>query len=302
MLRTMAFIGLTFVGILISFALFAKGCELSGFLDFVGWTFQGAVIGGLCLVVVGLLSTLYLARDMATWALKGMMAADWDEDLPQKPGLTGQWMISVLPDILKDCDWRWTKPRLCIFPSKELNVVALSVGRNRSLLLVSSALLERATEDQAKAALMHSVLRLKSGQMTGLVLMYGMMIAMTLFPARMMALILGTALRSAEEETPSDEVETLILFLHEVCFVILGSLCMRYFARRANLLADKQTCTTSHGRGLLQLLEMDAASRSEANREKFTAPFCLFEKVGRFFKLWSYSEASSDRLARLKVA
>jgi Zn-dependent protease with chaperone function len=298
----MAYIGLTFVGIVISFALFAKGCELLGFLDFVGWTFQGAVIGGLCLVVVGLVSTIYLARDVATWALKGVMPEEWDEDLSRKPGLTGQWMISVLPDILNSCDWRWAVPRLGIFPSKELNAVALSVGRGRSLILVSSAMLERATEDQAKAALTHSVLRLKSGQMTGLVIMYGMMIAMTLFPARMMALILGTALRSAEEETPSDEVETLILFLHEVCFVILGSLCMRYFARRANMLADKQTCATIHGKGLMQLLEMDVATRSEANRERFTAPFCLFEKVGRFFKLWSYAESGSDRLARFKVA
>lgn len=301
MLRTMAFIGLTFVSIMTSIGLFAQSCERSGLLNYIGWTFQGTVIGGLFLVILGLLSTLYLARDLATWALNGVAAAEWDADLRQKPGLTGKWMNSVLPDILKGCDWRWATPRLCVYPSKELNAVALSVGRGRSLILASSALLERATEDQAKAALTHSVLRLKSGQMTGLVIMYGMMIAMTLFPARMMALILGTALRSAEEETPSDTVETLILFLHEVCFVFLGSVCMKYFARRAIMLADKQTYRTKYGKEWLQLLEMDAATRIEANREKFTAPFCLFEKVGRFFKAWSYGEASSDRLARLKV-
>jgi Zn-dependent protease with chaperone function len=298
----MTFIGLTLVGIMASFGLFAKGCEWSGLLDLVGWTFQGVIVGGLCLVVVGLLSTLFLARDVATWALKGVTAAAWDQDLPQKRGLTGQWLVSVLPYILNSCNWCWAEPRLCIFPSKELNAVALSVGRGRSLILVSSALLERATEDQVKAALKHSVLRLKSGQMTGLVIMYGMMIAMTLFPARMMALILGTSLRSAEEETPSDEVETLMLFVHEVCLVVLGSLCMRYFARRATRHADKQICATEYAKEWLQLLEMDAVTRCASNREKFTAPFCLFEKVRRFLTLWSYTEASSDRLVHLKVA
>jgi hypothetical protein len=121
---------------------------------------------------------------------------------------------------------------------------------------------------------------------------------MTLFPARMMALILGTSLRSAEEETPSDEVETLMLILHEVCLVALGSLSMRYFARSALVRADKQMAATSFRAPWTQLLELDEATRKEGHRERFTAPFCAFDKVSRALSLTSYVDASSVRISR----
>jgi Zn-dependent protease with chaperone function len=296
MLRTVAFIVLTFLGTMVSFALFARVCEMTGFLDLVGWTYLGLVRGGLWLVVIGLLSTLYLARDVATWALKGSALADWDGS--ERESHRAQQVASYLPDILQSCGWRWAQPRVCIFPSNEINAISLSVGRGRSLILLSSALFHRATDEQIKAALMHSVLRLKSGHMTGLVIMYGMMIAMTLFPARMMALILGTSLRSAEEETPSDEVETLMLILHEVCLVALGSLSMRYFARSALVRADKQMAPTSFRAPWTQLLELDEATRKEGHRERFTAPFCAFDKVSRALSLTSYVDASAVRISR----
>jgi hypothetical protein len=130
--------------------------------------------------------------------------------------------------------------------------------------------------------------------------MYGLMIAMTLFPARMMALILGTSLRSAEEETPSDEVETLILFLHEVCLVALGSLCMRYFVRDTLASIDMQMVRPSDIQPWIQLLDKDAQRRMVTHRERFTAPFCMFDKTGRVFAFWSYVSASGTRSERLK--
>jgi hypothetical protein len=116
----------------------------------------------------------------------------------------------------------------------------------------------------------------------------------------MIALILGTSLRSAEEETPSDEVETLILFLHEICLVVLGSLFMRYFVRDTLASIDRQVVRTGVSHPWIQLLDKDAQRRMVTLRERFTAPFCLFDKTGRVFAFWSYVSASGTRSESLK--
>lgn len=295
MIKTVTFVGLTFVGAVVSFGLFAKLCEVTGFLDLVGWTYQGTVKGALCLIGVGLISTLYLARDVATWSLKGLSPSEWPEDGDEVMRRRVIDLPRQVEEVLAASKWRWREPRIRVFPSNELNAIGLSVGRNRSLILLSTAIIEDASEEELKAALRHSILRLKSGKMTGILVMYGLMIAMTLFPARMMALILGTALRSADEETPSDEVETLILVLHEVCLVALGSLSMRYFVRDTLAFVDKQLEASHEMQAWIDLLKKDTKRRKVAHRERFTAPFVAFDKTRRVFPFWSYVNAAEKR-------
>lgn len=291
---------LTFCGVLTSLAVAAKISEMTGFLDLVGFTLDGVLQGGACLAVAGIFSTLYLARDIAVWSLAALSLEEWAQEHPQVDfdGIKAVWA-----DALVKCQWRWSTPRLYIYPAKELNAVAISVGRGRSLVLLSSGLLEQGRNEGVEAALIYSLMRLKSGEMTGLIVMFGMMIPMTLFPARMMALLLGTSLRSAEEETPSDIVETSMVIMLEAFFVLCGSLMTSQFTRSGADKTDRQLLGSSVQADFERLLELDAAQRTERHRERFTAPFCMFDKGGTYGLTWLHSLRSSKvRRKRLTSA
>ena len=122
---------------------------------------------------------------------------------------------------------------------------------------------------------------------------------MTLFPARMMALLLGTSLRSSEEETPSDAVETFMVILFEAFFVLFGALAMRQFSRLSAVRIDSELMHSPLHDAYVKLLESETSSRKERHRERFTAPFCAFDRVPKAFTIFRYVPSSQSRLHNL---
>ncbi len=293
LMRSSIWVALTFVGVLVSLVLVAKGCEVLGLLDLTGFTFDGILWGGILLALVGVVATAFLARDIAIWALQSISVEQW---LAEQEGAVQGSLPFILDKVLEKAGWHWKKPLFYIYPGSEINTIGLSVGRRRSIVLLSSGLVERGDQEQIEAALTFTVKRLISGDLTALLVMFGMIVPMTLFPARMMALLLGTSLRSSEEETPSDAVETFMVILLEAFFVLFGALAMRQFSRSSAGRIDSEMMLSPLNNAYVKLLESEILTRRDRHRERFTAPFCAFDRVPTPFTLFRYVRSSQSRL------
>lgn len=305
--RSSLFAFFALAGIGLNLWIFARFLEATGALEIMGFTVPGVVIGGLILALVGLASSLFLVKDVAIWALGAAPLDEWyaDEETVaaiQQSGSLGESDVSQVVDgVLQSCQWRWSAPQIFVYPQDEVNVVAVGVRRSNAVILISKGILTAHSQASLEPALRFAVHRLSRGDMGFLAAMYGMIIPFTLFPARMMALLLGTSLRTSDEDTPSDTVERMMYGSLEFVLVFCGSLVAKFYARSSEVATDQLLAASDPSRiDLLRALQDDSRDRVTRHREPFTAPFTFTDRVIPWRAAFGYHRPSVTRLRSLE--
>lgn len=263
-MRSFLVLCLGILGIATSFALFDLLLREYGISQILQIRPYAVLIGGVIVALCGAASTWYLGKDIAGWSVNV-------QALPT----SAQARIDVAT-IVANLSPRFglsSMPELGVFPGTDIN--AFIVGRNQKVvtLAVTDGLLEHATPEQAEVVLAYCMAKLTNGYTLTQLLLQGMVAAFTLFPARVFALILGTSLRTADEDTPTDGVEHLVIAGLEFALIPLTALLNRWFSRSAQAQTDRyvasilgreciastlSSCTKEHGR--------------QTNREAFMMP------------------------------
>ncbi|MCC6127924.1 MAG: protease HtpX, partial [Chlamydiae bacterium] len=130
------------------------------------------------------------------------------------------------------------RPEVGIFRSSEVNAFATGPTKSRSLVAVSTGLLNRMGSSEIKAVLGHEITHIANGDMVTMTLLQGVVNAFVMFLARVLAYAASGLGRNRESGSGSIMSYVLFTYLFEILFMILGSLVIAAYSRFREFRAD----------------------------------------------------------------
>lgn len=127
-----------------------------------------------------------------------------------------------------------TMPEVGIYDSPEINAFATGPTKNRSLVAVSTGLLNRMDRDQVEGVIGHEVAHIANGDMVTMTLVQGIINAFVMFLARVIAFAVSQ--NAKEESRPM--IRFAVTMVLEIVLSILGAIVVAFFSRMREFRAD----------------------------------------------------------------
>lgn len=125
-------------------------------------------------------------------------------------------------------------PEVGVYDSPEVNAFATGPSKRRSLVAVSTGLLNRMNHDAVEGVLGHEITHIANGDMVTMTLIQGVINTMVLIVARMLATVVAS--QADERERPM--LQMLVFYLLQVVLSLFGSMVVCYFSRWREFRAD----------------------------------------------------------------
>ncbi|HQG30564.1 MAG TPA: protease HtpX, partial [Deltaproteobacteria bacterium] len=125
-------------------------------------------------------------------------------------------------------------PEVGIYDSPEMNAFATGPTKNRSLIAVSSGLLNRMSRDEVEGVLAHEVSHIANGDMVTMTLIAGVVNAFAMFLSRVISYFVSLSVK----EDVAYLVRIVLTIALDILFSILGSIVVAFFSRAREFRAD----------------------------------------------------------------
>lgn len=258
----------------------AKGINYQSLLLFcVLWGFGGAFI------------SLALSRVMAKWMMGVKVIAPETSDYQLRGLVHKVHGFARKAGIEK-------MPEVGYYEADDLNAFATGPSRNRSLVAVSTGLLQNMSEEEIDGVLAHEVAHIANGDMVTMTLIQGVVNAFVMYLARIAAFFASQFVD--EEKRPM--VQFGVVLALEILLGMLGMMVVASFSRRREYRADAGGALFSSKGKMIAALERLKANHEIPHSKEQTAVASLkiSGKAGGFLKLFSTHPDLDDRIAQLK--
>ncbi|MFA5204996.1 MAG: protease HtpX [Lentisphaeria bacterium] len=125
-------------------------------------------------------------------------------------------------------------PEVGVYESPEPNAFATGPTRKRSLVAVSTGLLQQMTPQEVDGVLAHEITHIANGDMVTMTLVQGVVNAFAMFLSRVIAYLVGRMV----DEKIQGLVRFGVTIALDIVFSILGALVVCWFSRRREFRAD----------------------------------------------------------------
>ncbi len=198
-----------------------------------------------------------------------------------------------------------TMPEVGIYQSAELNAFATGPSKNRSLVAVSSGLLQKMNPDEIEGVLGHEISHVANGDMVTMTLLQGVINAFALFLSRIVAYIIsmGVAGRNENQESVAGPgpMFYLLSIVFDILFTLLGSILVAAFSRYREYRADKGGAILAGRSKMIAALQaLQAAMAPEDTRAPSLANLKISHKSYGFRALFSSHPPLELRIKRLE--
>lgn len=223
MLKRVVFFLLTNLAVLVTFNII-----LAVVGSIFGVRIDPNTYGGLlffCLIygLLGSFVSLWLSRWTALHLTGGRLIS-----IPQTE--EERWLLSVVKRLAKE--WGYKTPQLAIYQSPEPNAFATGPTRNRSLVAVSSGLLQIMNRDEIEGVIGHEMSHVGNGDMVTMALIQGVLNAFVYVIARAVGRLLS-------ERLDLGALGYWVCFVVlQITFTLLASMVVLYHSRRREYAAD----------------------------------------------------------------
>ncbi len=126
-------------------------------------------------------------------------------------------------------------PEVGIYHSSEVNAFATGPTKKRSLIAVSSGLLNTMDEHAVEGVIAHEVAHVANGDMVTMTLLQGVVNTFVVFFSRIVAIIVSRFVRSELQMV----VQFVSIIVFQILFSILGSLVVSAYSRHREFHADQ---------------------------------------------------------------
>ena len=258
-----------------------------------------------CLVwgFAGALISLALSRVMAKWMM-GVQVVPPNTNEPELREL-----VETVHDLARRAKLP-EMPEVGIYESPEVNAFATGPTRARSLVAVSTGLLQSMRSREVAGVLGHEVAHIANGDMVTMTLIQGVINAFVMFLARVLAFVISQALRSRDERDSGGGhfLEFALVVVFQMVFSILGMLVVNWFSQQREFRADAGGAQLA-GRdnmigalhGLRRLHDPEVAAAEAQHAQGFQA-FKISGLAGGLMMLRSTHPPLEARIARLEEA
>ena len=228
--RVILFLLLNFL-VVIMISIVMSLFNVKPFLSQYGIDYKSLMIFCLIWGMGGAFISLALSRVMAKWAM-GVQIVDpatKDEDM--------RHLLSTIKQLTSNAGI--PMPQVGIYRSNEVNAFATGPTQSRSLIAVSTGLLQRLQDNEVKGVLGHEVSHIANGDMVTMTLLQGVVNAFVMFLARVLAYVFsGLGQRRENSSGGSYMSYILFVYLFEIVFMILGSILIAAYSRFREFRAD----------------------------------------------------------------
>jgi len=201
----------------------ARGIDYQSLLIFCAvWGFMGAFI------------SLALSRVMAKMAM-GVQVID-----PQAARGEEKELVNMVYRLAQKAGLT-TMPQVGIYQSPEVNAFATGPSKSRSLVAVSTGLLQRMDGPAVEGVLGHEIAHVANGDMVTMTLLQGVINTFVMFFSRIAAWALSNAMAGDRDRdrSPPPWVYYGTQFAFEILFSLLGAMVVAAFSRMREFRADR---------------------------------------------------------------
>jgi heat shock protein HtpX len=195
-------------------------------------------------------------------------------------------------------------PEVGIYESPEPNAFATGPTKKRSIVAVSTGLLQRMDRPEVEGVLSHEVAHIANGDMVTMTLIQGVVNAFVMFLARVIAFAAVQFFRGRDEnEGFSYGIYFLVQFVFEIIFMILGSIVIAWFSRMREFRADAGGAQIGGRERMIGALE--ALQRNVQIQDPQPQPAIATLKISNpngLMRFFSTHPPLEERIARLRAA
>ena len=145
-----------------------------------------------------------------------------------------RWLIQNVTTLAKKSGLGM--PEVGIFPAQQSNAFATGWNKNNALIAVSQGLLDRFSEDEARAVLAHEIGHVANGDMITLALIQGIVNTFVMFAARVIGFFVDRVVLKNNRGLGLGYWVTTIVA--EIALGILASTIVMWFSRQREFRAD----------------------------------------------------------------
>jgi heat shock protein HtpX len=238
----------------------------------------------------GAIISLLFSRIMAKWVM-GVKLID-----PRSPQadrfnfvLEETYRLAKLAGLKK-------MPQVGVYDSVEVNAFATGPSKRRSLVAVSSGMIETMDRPAISGVLAHEIAHIKNGDMVTTTLLQGIINTFVIFFSRLVAKIVSNFVK----EELSYVVYFLCSVVFEIVFSILSSPIIFWHSRKREFKADQYAAELGGKDNMIYALEsLSRNIRLVDDRQKSIAAFKISGKE-KFARLFSTHPPLEKRIERLK--
>src|SRR5688572_1347857 len=161
-------------------------------------------------------------------------------------------------------------PEVAIYDGPEMNAFATGASKNKSLVAVSTGLVQQMDRKEVEAVLGHEVSHIANGDMVTLTLIQGVLNTFVIFFSRILGGIIDSALRSRDDRGGRGIGYYIAVIACEIVLGILATLIVMWFSRRREFRADHGGATLEGKQAMVSALR-----RLGRNEEGSTLPESL---------------------------
>lgn len=265
-----------------------------------GLDYQALMIFCLIWGMVGAFISLAMSRIMVKWMLRIQII---DPNNLNNP--SAQWLYQTVTRLAQTAGLPDT-PQVGIYESPEVNAFATGPTKKRSLVAVSSGLLNRMDKESVEGVLGHEIAHIANGDMVTMTLIQGIVNAFVMFFARIIAYAIATALsRGRDSRGVNIMVYYVVTIFMEIFLMVLGMLVVTWFSRYREYRADAGGSQIA-GRGkmvkALRSLQMAVAIQDPRTDKPQLQSLKISNRHKGWMRLFSTHPPLEERIARLENA
>lgn len=144
-----------------------------------------------------------------------------------------KWLLNTVANQANQ--WNLAMPQVAIYSSSVPNAFATGPTRNKSLIALSTGLLEGMTQDEVEAVLAHEMAHVGNGDMVTMTLIQGIINTFVFFAANKIAEIIASSQNNRALERGIHYLVSMVL---QILFGFLASLIVLWFSRHREYRAD----------------------------------------------------------------
>ena len=208
---------------------------------------------------------------------------------------TEEWLIEVLKAISLKAEI--STPELGIFKSNQLNAFATGASRNKSLIALSSGLINQMNKDEVEAVIAHEVSHVSSGDMITMSLIQGVVNTFVIFFSRIFGHIVDRMIFKVQKgHGPAYFITSLIA---QILLSILANIIVMWFSRKREYAADSSAANLVGSYKMISALKT-LSLKSKTNLPDQMAAFGISGKEETSFKsLFSSHPSIESRIEAL---
>ncbi len=187
-------------------------------------------------------------------------------------------------------------PEVGIYDSPEMNAFATGPTKKRSLIAVSSGLLNKMSKDEIEGVLAHEISHIANGDMITMTLIAGVVNSFAMFLSRVISYFVSLSVK----EDIAYIVRFALTIALDILFSILGSIIVAFFSRSREFKADMGAATIAGKDKMIAALENLQRNFEPIDRRAASLDTLKISGKSGFLALFSTHPALEKRIEVLR--